>query len=142
MQRKKRLEVFDKLVNNKFKIYNSLFLNLPYTRDSNIGMLVPLLYKVSKDGLAAGKNPEEILNSFFANYANLTTEKEQLDFMFMVIQYVERQVVLYDSVEDAAFKDVQAHGNALTISDFFQKLDKEDNWDKIAEKLCCIGHYQ
>jgi len=135
MQRKKRLEVFDKLVNNKFKIYNSLFLNLPYTRDSNIGMLVPLLYKVSKDGLAAGKNPEEILNSFFANYANLTTEKEQLDFMFMVIQYVERQVVLYDSVEDAAFKDVQAHGNALTISDFFQKLDKEDNWDKIAEKL-------
>ena len=139
MKRSKRLEVFDKLVDNKFKIYNSLFLNLPYTRDSNIGMLVPLLYKVSKDGLTAGKNPEEILNAFFANYANLTTEKEQLDFMFMVIQYVERQVVLYDSVEDAAFEEVQAHGDALTISDFFQKLDKEDNWDKIAQKLATFS---
>ena len=30
----------------------------------------------------------------------METEKEKIDFMFRVIQYVERQVVLYDSVEE------------------------------------------
>ena len=36
---------FEKLVNNKFEIYNSLFLNLPYNRVNNVGILIPLLFQ-------------------------------------------------------------------------------------------------
>ena len=135
MYQSKRVEKFGKLVNNKFDIYNSLFLNLPYTQDNNIGMLIPMLYRVCKQGLEAGDSPQKILDSFFRNYANIEKEKDKTDFMFRVIQYVERQVVLFDSVEDAAFTKLHELGNDLSIRDFFQLVDSQKSWDRIAEKL-------
>lgn len=130
-----RLEVFKKTVNNTFNVYNSLFLNLPYRNIENIGMHIPLLLDQSKKGLAAGKNPQQILEGFFKDYAGLTTEESQIDFMFRIIQYVERQVVLYDSVEDAAFPKLHKHSSSLSIKDYFQIIDKNKNWDEVAEKL-------
>ena len=130
-----RLEVFKKTVNNTFNVYNSLFLNLPYRNIENIGMLIPLLLDQSKKGLGAGKNPQQILEAFFKDYAGLTTEESQIDFMFRIIQYVERQVVLYDSVEDAAFPKLHKHSSSLSIKDYFQIIDKNKSWDEVAEKL-------
>jgi phosphoenolpyruvate carboxylase len=131
----KRLEAFEKSVKNKFNLYNSLFLNLPYRKVSNIGMLLPLLYQVCKEGLRSGKDPQEILDSFLETHANLHSEEEKIDFMFRVIQYVERQVVLYDSVEDAAFSKIKELGDYLSIKDFFHLLDGEQNRNIISEKL-------
>ena len=113
MPKLERIEEFKKSVHNKFNIYNSLFLSLPYTNIENIGMLIPLLMHQADKGLKSGKNPLEILDAFFQNYANIDSEKDRIDFMFSVIQYVERQVVLYDSVEDAAFPKLQEHSNPL-----------------------------
>ena len=50
-------------------------------------------------------------------------------------QYVERQVVLYDSVEDAAFSELQEYTNSLSIKDYFELVNQSKNWDKIADKL-------
>ena len=113
---------FEKEVTTKFNIYNSLFLNLPYRKVSNIGMLIPILLKESQQGLEEGKNPSEILAHFFEKHTELSTEGERIDFMFKVVQYVERQVVLYDSVEDAAFVELHKQSTNKTISDFL-KLD-------------------
>ncbi len=135
MHQIERLEEFKKSVQNKFNVYNSLFLNLPYRNIENVGMVVPLLHHQSVKGLKAGLNPQEILESFFANYVNIENEKEQIDFMFRIIQYVERQVVLYDSVEDAAFPKLQEHSDSLSIKDYFQLVNKTKSWDKVAEKL-------
>ena len=135
MYKSKQVEEFEKSVRNKFDIYNSLFLNLPYSKGSNIGMLIPMLYQVCKKGLEAGENPVKILDSFFSNYANIETEKEKTDFMFKVIHFVERQVVLYDSVEDAAFTKMHELSDDLSINDFFQMVDSQEIWDIIAEKL-------
>lgn len=135
MHQSERLEEFKKSVSNKFNIYNSLFLNLPYRNIENVGMLIPILLHQAEKGLQSGKNPEEILDIFFQNYANIDSERGRIDFMFRIIQYVERQVVLYDSVEDAAFPKLQEHSSSLTIRDYFQLVDKNKSWDKIAEKL-------
>jgi len=135
MQQQQRLEVFKKSVNNKFNVYNSLFLNLPYPNIENVGMVIPLLLDQCQKGLKSGKNPKEILELFFQNYVNIASEKERIDFMFRIIQYVERQVVLYDSVEDAAFPKLYEHSTSLTIKDYFELIDKNKSWDKIAEKL-------
>lgn len=130
-----RLEEFKTSVSNTFNVYNSLFLNLPYRNIENVGMLIPLLLDQSQKGLKAGKNPQEILEAFFQNYAEIESEKDQIDFMFRIIQYVERQVVLYDSVEDAAFPKLHQHSSSLSIRDYFQLVDKNKSWDKIADKL-------
>ena len=135
MHHAERLEEFKKSVSNKFNIYNSLFLNLPYRNIENVGMLIPILLHQAEKGLRSGKNPEEILDIFFQNYANLDSERDRIDFMFRIIQYVERQVVLYDSVEDAAFPKLQKYSSSLTIRDYFQLVDKNKSWDTIAEKL-------
>ncbi|UCD60176.1 MAG: phosphoenolpyruvate carboxylase, partial [Flavobacteriaceae bacterium] len=135
MHQTDRLEEFKKSVKNKFYIYNSLFLNLPYQGIENVGMLIPLLFDQCEKGLKSGKNPQEILDLFFRYYANIETEKEQIDFMFSIIQYVERQVVLYDSVEDAAFPKLHEHSSSLSIKDYFQLVSKNKSWEQIAKKL-------
>lgn len=135
VQQAKRLEEFKKSVTNKFNIYNSLFLTLPYRHIENVVMLVPLLFDQCEKGLKEGKTPQEILEIFFTNFVDIKDERERLDFMFRIIQYVERQVVLYDSVEDSAFSKLQEYSNSLSIKDYFELVDQSKNWDKIAKKL-------
>ena len=135
MPETKRLEEFKKLVTNKFYIYNSLFLNLPYQNIENVGMLIPLLHYQCEKGLQAGQNPQQILDNFFKNYAEIESEQDKIDFMFRIIQYVERQVVLYDSVEDAAFPKLHELSTSRTIKDYFQLVDKTKKWNTISRQL-------
>ncbi|MEN1785430.1 MAG: phosphoenolpyruvate carboxylase [Bacteroidota bacterium] len=139
MQQTKRLKAFKRSVTNKFNIYNSLFLSLPYADMENVGMLVPLLFEQCEKGLTAGKKPQDILEHFFTNFAGMESEQERIDFMFRIIQYVERQVVLFDSVEDAAFPQLQEYTNSLSIKDYFELVDQNKNWDKIAKKLATFS---
>lgn len=135
----KRLEEFKKSVTNKFNVYNSLFLSLPYRNIENVGILIPVLFDQCERGLKEGKNPKEILDAFFSNFANIHDERERIDFMFGVIQYVERQVVLYDSVEDSAFPKLQEYTNSLSINDYFELVNQTKNWDKISNKLATFS---
>lgn len=135
MQHSRRLEEFRKSVTNKFNIYNSLFLSLPYRDIENVGMLIPLLLDQCQEGLKEGKQPQEILETFFTNFVEIKDERERLDFMFKIIQYVERQVVLYDSVEDSAFPKLQKYTNSLSVKDYFELVNQTKNWDKISKNL-------
>ena len=135
IQQHKRLKEFKKSVTNRFNIYNSLFLSLPYADMENISMLVPLLFDQCEKGLAKGEKPQEIMEAFFQNFTDFKDEKERIDFMFRIIQYVERQVVLFDSVEDAAFPKLQEYTDSLSVHDYFELVDQHKNWDKIAKKL-------
>ena len=139
LQQTKRLEEFNKSVTNKFNIYNSLFLSLPYRNIKNVGMLIPLLIEQCDAGLKEGKSPREILDLFFTKFADLPDPRARLDFMFKIIQYVERQVVLYDSVEDSAFPKLQEYSDSLSIKDYFELVEENKNWDKIAEKLASFS---
>ena len=85
-QQDEKLNEFKKSVNNKFNVYNSLFLNLPYRNIENVGILIPLLLDQCQKGLDSGQNPQEILESFFQNYVKIESEKERIDFMFRIIK--------------------------------------------------------
>lgn len=135
MNTSSRITEFDKSVKNKFNVYNSLFLNLPFRGVHNTGIFIPLLHRACNEGLAAGKDPMEILDTFFAAQAGLQTEDEKIEFMFRVVQYVERQVVLYDSIEDAAFSGLQKHMNEATLSDFLKFAENKKSRREILEKL-------
>ncbi|MBU2558329.1 MAG: phosphoenolpyruvate carboxylase [Bacteroidetes bacterium] len=128
-------KTFEKLVINKFNLFNSLFLSLPFQKISKTGMLLPLLQEHCTTGLENGLEPKEILDSFFTQHTSLQTEADQIDFMFRVIQYVERQVVLFDSVEDAAFKNTQKDGNQWSLSDFIHLLETSKKETEIPRKL-------
>jgi phosphoenolpyruvate carboxylase len=134
-----RLQAFEKTVKNKFDVYNSLFLNLPFRKVSNIGILIPLLHQVCKQGLDAERDPLTILDSFFSVHTSMKSEKEKIDFMFHVIQYVERQVVLYDSAEDAAFEQLVQLGDHLSLKDCITLLNRNTGSCSLSDDLSCFS---
>lgn len=126
---------FEKLVKNRFEVYNSLFLNLPFSKIRDTGMFIPLLQRVCKKGLQAAKDPIEILDEFFKMNSSFNSEDQKIDFMFRIIQYIERQIVLYDSVEDAAFPAIQNLRNDLSLKDFIKLLKEETDSEEISARL-------
>ena len=89
----------------KFHIYNSLFLALPFDNIQDIGESIPILGRYCSDGYSENKSPDEIINIFFAKYYNNIDEKEKTSILFSFIKYIERQIVLFDSIEDSAFTE-------------------------------------
>ena len=112
MQNEEKTEKFRQIVENKFKIYNSLFMSLPYDKMTNIGMLLPFLYEESRIGYEKGLSPEEIVEEFFSKHTDLISEDQKTELLFKIIQYIERQVVLFDSIEDAAFPQLHSVNEA------------------------------
>ncbi len=94
---------FDQNVLAKYQIYNSIFITLPFDNISNTGVLMPLLKSECEKGFGKGLTPVEIIDAFFAKYQDNASEHQKIDLLFKFIQYIERQVVLFDAVEDAAF---------------------------------------
>ena len=130
-----RLEKFRQVVENKFQIYNSLFMSLPYDKMTNIGMLLPFLYEESRDSYEEGKSPEEIVEEFFKKHTEVTTEEQKQELLFKIIQYIERQVVLFDSIEDAAFQQLHSESDAGTVMQLHERALQEHKLGKVREKL-------
>ncbi|MGY8909886.1 MAG: phosphoenolpyruvate carboxylase, partial [Flavobacteriales bacterium] len=94
---------FNDNVLSKYQIYNSIFITLPFDTIDNTGVLLPLFHKICEKGFEQGKNPTEIVEEFFTKYQDSSEGKNKTDLLFQFIQYIERQVVLFDAIEDAAF---------------------------------------
>lgn len=94
---------FNENILSKYQIYNSIFITLPFDNISNTGVLMPLLKSECEKGFTKGLTPIEIIDKFFLKYQDNIDQKEQINLLFKFIQYIERQVVLFDAVEDAAF---------------------------------------
>ncbi|RZJ37581.1 MAG: phosphoenolpyruvate carboxylase, partial [Chryseobacterium sp.] len=135
MRQEERAEKFRQIVENKFQIYNSLFMSLPYDKMTNIGMLLPFLYEESKEGYQAGKTPEQIVEEFFTNHTDLQTEEQKTELLFKIIQYIERQVVLFDSIEDAAFPNLHSASDSGTVTNLFERSQQDHKLEKVREKL-------
>ncbi|MCU7613399.1 phosphoenolpyruvate carboxylase [Chryseobacterium sp. GMJ5] len=130
-----RAEKFRQIVENKFQIYNSLFMSLPYDKMTNIGMLLPFLYEESKNGYQTGKTPQDIMEAFFTNHTDLQTEEQKLELLFKIIQYIERQVVLFDSIEDAAFPELHSESDKGTVTYLFERSLQDHTIEQVREKL-------
>ena len=90
----------------KYHLYNSLFLTLNFDAIDQTGDLLPLLQKLCQTGLDQGKSPAVIIEEFFKAYRPNYTEEDKSAFLFNVIQYVERQIVLIDALEEAAYNHI------------------------------------
>jgi phosphoenolpyruvate carboxylase len=103
MSKLPKLVRFQENVDAKFKIYNSIFMTLPFSSITKTGVLLPLFHETCVKGFQEGKDPTSIVESFFEKYQARRDEKSQINLLFRFIQYIERQVVLFDAIEDAAF---------------------------------------
>ncbi|AHM58869.1 phosphoenolpyruvate carboxylase [Flammeovirgaceae bacterium 311] len=129
------LTVYKNLVGIKFQLYNSLFTSLPFHRIEKTGILLTMFLIHCEEGYANNQSPDEIIQSFLAQFTNYKATKEKNDLLFRFIQYAERQVVLFDALEDAAFSKINDTGGAGTLKHLSSEVTVKQATGKLGEKL-------
>jgi phosphoenolpyruvate carboxylase len=129
------LQEFKNLVGIKFQLYNSLFTSLPFHRIEKTGIFLSLLLTYCEEGYHKKLSPLQIVEDFFSKHSPEGTDREKVDILFRFVQYVERQVVLFDALEDAAFTSVNDMGGAGTLKHLFAEVDQYNKEKELKEKL-------
>lgn len=135
MTREPRLERFNNNVLAKYQVYNSIFLTLPYDDIRKTGALLPLFLEVCETGFEKNKNPSEIVQRFFDKYGENPTEEEKIDLLFRFIQYIERQVVLFDAIEDASFSIVNNMDGRGTLRNIKEEAEATQKVEELKKFL-------
>ena len=130
-----KIERFNQDVLSKYHIYNSVFITLPFDSIDNTGVLLPLFTDVCDIGFKKQESPKEIFDFFADRYLYNASEKEKIDLMFRFIQYIERQIVLFDAIEDAAFPVVNNMEGRGSLRDIKEKSDAKNKKEELIEFL-------
>ncbi|MGI8787104.1 MAG: phosphoenolpyruvate carboxylase [Pyrinomonadaceae bacterium] len=129
------LQQFQDHVAVPFQLYNSLFTSLPFNRIEKTGILLSLFLNNCEEGYANSHSPRQIVEDFFDNHASVETEAEKLDLLFRFVQYAERQVVLFDALEDSAFREVNDFQGAGTLKHLESSVLQNNKKAELIEKL-------
>jgi phosphoenolpyruvate carboxylase len=135
MHKQPKLTRFNENVLAKYQIYNSIFMTLPFDTIGKTGVLLPLFHEICKNGFSSKKNPTEIVESFFKTYQENLTEEEKINLLFRFIQYIERQVVLFDAIEDAAFPVVNNMDGVGTLRNSKELASQENKKEALKKHL-------
>ncbi len=137
---------FETEVDLKFQLYNSLFLSLPFHGIERTGALLSLFSQACESGYEADLTALEIVEAFFSESTTAASEKERIDLMFRLVQYVERQVVLFDALEDAAFRrlhDLDGPGTLKHLETEIERYGmplKDTNFYDFCVRLVLTAH--
>ncbi len=120
MRLSQKKAAFQNEVLTRFDLFKSLFLTLPFQRVKHTGTILPFFTTHCEKGVEEHLDPESIIDSFFGQYEQYVQEDDRIDLLFRIVQYVERQVVLFDAVEDSAFKAVGKSDETAGLDSIFR----------------------
>ena len=135
-----KIERFNENVLSKYQIYNSVFITLPFDAIDNTGVLLPLFSDFCDKGFKNKKSPIQIFNEFSDKFLDNKSENEKIDLLFRFIQYVERQIVLFDAIEDAAFPIVNNMEGRGSLRDIKEKAEAKDKMVELKDFGGGEGH--
>ena len=130
-----KLKRFKQNVLSKYQIYNSIFMTLPFDAITKTGVLLPLFHETCQKGFANGDDPTTIVDTFFKKYQARRTKQSQINLLFRFIQYIERQVVLFDAIEDAAFPIVNNMEGLGTLRNLKETANSENRLEELKAYL-------
>ncbi len=130
-----KLTRFNQNVMSKYQIYNSIFMTLPFDTITKTGALLPLFHETCEKGFKAGDNPTKIVETFFEKYQARRSEESQINLLFRFIQFIERQVVLFDAIEDAAFPIVNNMDGIGTLRSLKESASSENKLEELQQYL-------
>lgn len=130
-----KLATFQELVAMKYQLYNGLFLGLPFEDLADTGVQLPLFSNACREKLQAGKSPSEIVEQFFKERRARTSFDDKVGILFKFLQLVERQVVLFDALEDAAFPAVHDMEGPGSLTHFLARVQEGGKRERLAEVL-------
>lgn len=128
------LQRFKDDVGIRFQLYNSLFTSLPFHRIERTGVLLTLFLMHCEEGFQKKESPVTIVESFLKQFGFLH-KKEGTDLLFLFIQYAERQVVLFDALEDAAFSHINDLNGSGSLHNLLLQLQSNHQNNKLKQHL-------
>jgi len=127
---------FNNEVVTRFELYNSLFQTLPFYQVKDTGILLPFFSSHCEKEANKQVSPTAIIESFFKKYVPDIDHREQINRMFRFIQYIERQVVLFDAIEDSSFAKIGRADDSGTLQSLLQQASiNEQSRNTISHKL-------
>lgn len=129
------LQSFQEEVSLKYHLYNALFLTLPFSKTEETGSLLPIFNKFCQQEIKRGKSPKAIINAFFKQQLPQISEAEKINLLFRFLQFIERQVVLFDALEDAAFAKTHQMNGIGSIQNLLHRIINQDLQKKFAQQL-------
>ena len=115
----------------RYQLYNSLFLTLPFEELSEVGTELPLFHRLAEEGLEKGHDPVAIVEYFFQKRDPDGDQEVDVERLFQFLRYVERQVVLFDALEEASFKEVNDMKGVGTIPHMVKTVKSERKQDEL-----------
>lgn len=134
MQSTRERKEYNQVVSHPFQVFNGIFLTLPLDGIRQTGLRVPLLQEACEKGLAQEQTPTEILEGFFRSQG-LDRGEDQTELLFRIIQYVERQVVLVDALEDARYAQLNDMGGTESLMSLMQRVRRHGLEEDFRERL-------
>ncbi|MFW6214049.1 MAG: phosphoenolpyruvate carboxylase, partial [Spirochaetota bacterium] len=126
-------------VARKYQLYNGLFLGLPFEGVRDAGIMLPVFATYCKEKLAVGKKPSEIVATFIEERLPTLGKKERLDYLFRFMQLAERQIVMFDALEDAAFSRVHQLDGPGSIGGLYERVKTQG---KLPELRALLKDYR
>lgn len=103
-----------------------MFQTLPFYQVKDTGILLPFFSSHCDKGAVEQLSPTEVIESFFKKYVPDIDHREQLNRLFRFIQYIERQVVLFDAIEDSSFGKVGRSDDTGTLQSMVYQASLSD----------------
>ena len=125
---------YKSVVSHPYQVFNGIFLTLPLDGIRQTGLRVPLLQEACEMGLERGAAPHEILEDFLKGQGKANAE-EGAALLFRIIQYIERQVVLVDALEDARYAQLNDMGGAESLRSLMQRVRRHGLEDEMRTML-------
>lgn len=135
----KKLQKFMDEVALKYHIYNGLFLTLPFVGAEETGTILGQFARFCEQESLENQTPKEILDKFFKKNAGHLGGHSRFDILFKMTQFIERQIVLFDALEDAAFSVTH---DLLGTGSLHQLLTNVVNRQHQKQFLDAVANYQ
>lgn len=113
--------IYHNEVLTRFELYNSLFLTLPFYKVKHTGTLLPFFTQFCEEKVRQKWDPRRIIEEFFSQNSQYIQDEGKIDLLFRLIQYIERQVVLFDAIEDAAFVKTGRSDDAFLLASLIKQ---------------------
>lgn len=127
---------YEERVLTRYRLYSGLFLDLPFAGLKRTAQMLPIFAEHCRRLLAQGVDPTTIVSSFFAE-TKAIQDVDQNDVKFLFLQLVERQIVLFDALEDSGFTythDLDAPGSLTHLIDAAAGENRLDELGRLLQR--------
>jgi phosphoenolpyruvate carboxylase len=119
---KNKLLNYQALVDLKYKVYSALFTTLPFDEMKDVNAEVLSFQDYCKREILLGQSPTNIVNKFFNDVLHHQDFEYRTKMLFLIMQFLERQVVLLDALEDAAFPETHQLDGSGSLTDYLKNI--------------------